>query len=90
MLWRLAGNAVEDGYAVEVGNAVEAGDAEVVWCWTLLAANQLLCLYPLIVCLHLNVCRISAEQLRKLPRRMILHFASPTLRVRLSSLLWRR
>ena len=62
-----AGDVVEAGNAVEIGDAVEAGDADAVevgdvveagdamkdfWWWTFLAANQLLCLHPLILCLH--------------------------------------
>ena len=53
---------------VEAGDVVEAGDAEeVVWWWTLLAANQLHCLHSLIDCSHLE-CRQQPRAARE-PRR---------------------
>ena len=47
-----AGDAVEVDNAVEAGNVMETGNVKDFWWWTLLAANQLLCSHPLILCLH--------------------------------------
>ena len=62
------GHVVEAGNAVEIGDMVEADDAvKDFWWWTLLVANQLLCLHPLILCLHQkcvqDLCRIKLRKI---------------------------